>query len=103
MTTGRKLNSMKKILRWMGWSLLALLMLALLIPYLLPRPGIDGVIPEQPFADSRFAQVEGIRLHYRARLNAADPERALVVLVHGFGGSAFSWSDTLDALEELGV
>lgn len=92
----------QKIIRWTGWSLLALLLLALLIPYLLPRPGIDGGIPDQPFADSRFAQVEGIRLHYRARLRSANAGQALVVLVHGFGGSAFSWTDTLNALEDWG-
>ena len=94
---------MKTFLRWTGVSLLTLLLLALLIPYLLPRPGIDGAIPDQPFTDSRFSRVEGIRLHYRARLTEANSDQALVVLVHGFGGSTFSWSDTLDALESWGV
>lgn len=90
---------MMKLLRWTGLALIALLILALLIPWLLPRPGIGGAIPEQPFADSRFSEVLGIRLHYRARLNAGEADRPLVVLLHGFGGSAFSWSATLDALE----
>ncbi len=89
-----------KLLRWTGLSLIALLLLALIVPWLLPRPGIGGSIPQQPFADSRFSEVLGIRLHYRARLASGQAERPLVVLLHGFGGSAFSWSATLDALED---
>ncbi len=88
-----------KLLRWTGIVLLTLMLLALIVPWLLPRPGIDGAIPEQPFADSRFSTVLGTRLHYRARLEAARQDQPLVVLLHGFGGSAFSWSATLDALE----
>lgn len=90
---------MMKLLRWTGLALIFLLILALTIPWLLPRPGIGGEIPEQPFADSRFSEALGIRLHYRARLNSGQADRPLVVLLHGFGGSAFSWSSTLDALE----
>lgn len=93
---------MMKFLRWTGIGLLSLLLLALIIPFLLPRPGIGGDIPPQPFADSRFGDVLGIRLHYRARLNPDNAGRPLVVLLHGFGGSTFSWADTLDALERWG-
>ena len=90
---------MMKLLKWSALILIALLVLALLVPWLLPRPGIGGEIPEQPFADSRFSEVLGTRLHFRARLDGLHSDRPLVVLIHGFGGSAFSWSDTLDALE----
>lgn len=61
----------------------------LILPWLLPRPGIGGEIPYQPFDDSAFVEVLGSRLHYRVRL--ADETRAapLVILLHGFGGSSF--------------
>ncbi len=76
------------------------LFVLLALPWLLPRPGVDSVMPAQPFADSRFAMVDGTRLHYRARLAGDAP---IVVLLHGFGGSSFSWRHSLDALEQAGL
>lgn len=79
--------------------LVVLLGLAVL-PFLLPRPGLDGQIPQQPFADSRFVQVSGVRLHLRER--QGNDQRPLVVLLHGFAGSGWSWRHTLSALEQSG-
>lgn len=86
------------------WSIVlgALLVLVFAGPWLLPRPGLDGTIPDRPFEDSAFADIEGVRLHWRERNGDADDVRPLVVLLHGFGGSSFSWRSTLDALESAG-
>lgn len=81
----------------------ALLLLVLFGPWLLPRPGLDGRIPDAPFDDSRFAEIDGIRLHWRERNGDGADVRPLVVLLHGFGGSAYSWRHTLDALEADGL
>lgn len=81
---------------------LTIVLLVLVVPWLLPRPGLDGTIPELPFADSRFAQVEGIRMHWRERQPEPDNNRPLIVLLHGFGGSSFSWRHTLESLEREG-
>ncbi|NBB92586.1 MAG: alpha/beta fold hydrolase [Gammaproteobacteria bacterium] len=80
--------------------IVALLGLAAIVPYLLPKPNLNGRIPDQPFDDSRFGQIDGIRLHWRERRVEDSP--ALVVLLHGYGASAFSWRHTLDALEAAG-
>ena len=72
-----------------------------ILPWLLPRPGLDGTIPEQPFSDSAFIEIDSTRLHYRSRLTGHS-EKKLVVLIHGFGGSSFSWRHSLDALESEG-
>ena len=90
---------MMKTARILAWTLIALFGMLLLLPWLLPRPGIGGVIPDQPFADSRFISVLGTRLHYRARGSEAASSGPLIILLHGFGGSSFSWSSSLDALE----
>lgn len=82
-------------------ALITLLVL-LALPWLLPRPGLNGTIPDQPFADSRFGEINGVGLHWRQRLVEAPIERPLIVLVHGFGGSAFTWRHTLDRLEQAG-
>ncbi|TVQ29622.1 MAG: alpha/beta hydrolase [Wenzhouxiangella sp.] len=93
---------MLRVVSFVLLGLLALLgFIVLVLPWLLPRPGLDGQIPEQPFADSQFEIIDGTRLHFRARL-AEPADRPLVVLLHGFGGSTFSWNATLDALEQAG-
>lgn len=92
-------------MRTLGLTALILLTLALFaalaLPWVLPRPGLDGSIPVQPFSDSHFTEVEGVRLHYRRRPAEADSE-PLVILLHGYGGSSFSWRHSLDALETAG-
>jgi len=81
-------------------SLLAAVAVAAGLPYLISTPQFDGRIPEQPFADSRFDTFDGTRLHWRER--GPDSAPALIILLHGFGGSAFSWRHSLDALERAG-
>lgn len=88
-----------KVLRITGLVAAIVLTIVLAVPWLLPRPGIGGAIPDRPFADSQFTEVLGTRLHYRARLVDETRSGPLLVLLHGFGGSSFSWSTTLDALE----
>lgn len=88
-----------KLLRIATITLAGFLAVLLILPWLLPRPGIGGDIPDRPFADSAFAEVLGTRLHYRARLTDGESSGPLIVLLHGFGGSSFSWSSTLGALE----
>ncbi|MGY6588172.1 MAG: alpha/beta fold hydrolase [Wenzhouxiangella sp.] len=90
-----------KVLRWLLVTLGILLIALLTLPWLIPASGIDGQIPEQPFADSRFVEIGGTRLHVRYR-EGHQPDAPLVVLIHGFGGSSFSWRHSLDALEAAG-
>jgi pimeloyl-ACP methyl ester carboxylesterase len=79
-----------------------LLMAALIAPGFVAAAGTGGEIPDKPFGDSRFETVDGVRVHWRERIPAAPGDRPLVVLIHGFGGSAFSWRHTLEALEQAG-
>jgi 2-hydroxy-6-oxonona-2,4-dienedioate hydrolase len=92
-------------MRTLGLIFLFLIVLGLVallaLPWAMPRPGLDGEIPDQPYFDSRFAEVDSVRLHYRWRA-PDEAEQALVVLLHGFGGSTFSWRASLDALEQAG-
>jgi len=88
------------MLRLVVVSALAALAVAAGLPYLIPNPSLNGTIPEQPFEDSRFTDIEDTRLHWRGR--SPDSARGLVILLHGFGGSGFSWRYSLDALEQAG-
>lgn len=86
-----------KILRIVG--LLALFAIFVL-PYLIP-------LPKQPDYDSAqltppggaLITVEGVRT---AVMDVGPRDGPAVVLVHGFGGSTFSWRYTLPALAEAG-
>lgn len=90
-----------KVLRWLLIALAVMLLALLTLPWMIPATGIDGEIPPQPFADSRFVEIDGTRLHLRYR-EGQNPEAPLVILIHGFGGSSFSWRYSLDALESAG-
>lgn len=48
---------------------------------------------------SRFAEVDGVRVHYQEAGEAGAPA---VVLIHGFCASTFVWSDVLLQIAEMG-
>jgi pimeloyl-ACP methyl ester carboxylesterase len=49
--------------------------------------------------DGAFADVNGVSVYYHAQGDETNPT---VILIHGFGGSTFTWRDTLPALEDAG-
>lgn len=49
--------------------------------------------------DGYFADIDGISIYYIARGDVNNPA---VMLIHGFGGSTFTWRDNIDAFVEAG-
>lgn len=49
--------------------------------------------------DGQFLDIDGVSVYIQGRGDAADPA---VLLLHGFGGSTFTWRGTLDPLVEAG-
>ncbi|MEA3377109.1 MAG: alpha/beta hydrolase [Chloroflexota bacterium] len=81
--------------------LVALLLGALLIgPFLVPVPPLENTVPPEQLADrdSRFVEVNGLEVHYKAA-GAGNPT---FILLHGFGANVFSWREVMDPLSELG-
>ncbi|MGQ9717156.1 MAG: alpha/beta fold hydrolase [Anaerolineae bacterium] len=80
---------------------LALLLLLLVGPFLVPVPPLEGTVPPEQLADpdSRFVEVNGISVHYKM---AGEGEPALILL-HGFGASTFSWREVMGPLSEIGT
>ncbi|MEA5445667.1 alpha/beta hydrolase [Gammaproteobacteria bacterium AB-CW1] len=75
-----------------------------LLPYLI-SDGAREDLPEAPFADSRFAELDGFRVHYR--VSPAQPADAGAVqgdllLLHGLAGSSFSWREVVEPLTRAG-
>ncbi len=69
-------------------------------PFLLPIPPVgSGATPEAlADSDSRFADVNGLRVHFKA---SGRGEPALILL-HGFLSSTFSWRDVQASLSAHG-
>ncbi len=76
-----------------GLILLPLIVLAQSDPAA-PRPAAELADP-----DGQFIEIDGISIYYIERGDPADPA---VLLLHGFGGSTFTWRDNLDALAAAG-
>lgn len=82
-------------------ALVAVVAAGLLVgPYLLPLPATAGADPAA-FArpDGRFVELDGTRTYLEASGPSDGPA---VVLVHGFGGSTYSWRFTRPALAAAG-
>jgi pimeloyl-ACP methyl ester carboxylesterase len=70
-------------------------------PYLIPIPELQGTVPPEQLADpdSRFVEIEGIEVHYKV-MGQGQP---LLVLLHGFGSSLFSWREVMAPLAQFGT
>lgn len=70
------------------------------LPYLIPLPAQANLDPAQLApATGRFVTAAGTRTFVE---EAGPPDGPAVVLVHGFGGSTYSWRATLPALAAAG-
>lgn len=78
---------------------LALLFVIIVLPYLLPSEN-SLVMPEKPFDNSEFAMVDGVSLHYR--MWKSEEAKGNILLIHGLGGSTFSFRNNVTALSEAG-
>lgn len=90
-------NLSKRIL---GWLLLIIILLSVL-PYGITIPTAARFDPRPPFAESRFVDVDGVTLHYRL-WEPQGEVKGKALLVHGLGGSTYSWEKTADPLAQAG-
>lgn len=93
---------MKRILKWIGFGLLGVLLIG---PFLIPVNSSGTLTKEQAAqelwnGESKWVELAGHEVHY---VQAGDPESdRLVVLMHGFGASAYSYRHVLEPLSVLG-
>lgn len=93
-------SRLRKFLRIAGISLAVLLGAFCVVPYLIPLPG-DAPVAAEALAPpgGRFLTVAGTRTFV---VEAGPKEGQAVVLVHGFGGSTFSYRKNVAPLGEAG-
>ena len=87
---------MKRLLRAILILLAVLLLLVLVVPFLIPVPRLEGTVPVEQLADpdSQFADLDAVDVHYKA----AGEGQPVLVLLHGFAASLFSWREVMGPL-----
>lgn len=90
-----------KALKIFGIILASLIVLLLVGPFLVPVPPVEGTRPvsELADADSHFIDVNGLTVHYK-QYGTGEP---VMILLHGFGASTFSWREVMQPLAEYGT
>lgn len=78
---------------------LALLFILFVLPYLLPGENAKA-IPEKPFDNSEFVIVDDVSLHIR--FWPALQSKGNILLIHGLGGSTFSFRNNAEPLSDAG-
>ena len=78
-----------------------LLLLALVGPFLVPVPHLEGTLPPQALADpdSQFIEINGLDVHVKT-MGQGEP---VFVLLHGFGASLYSWQAVMEPLSQHGM
>ncbi|MBI5824918.1 MAG: alpha/beta hydrolase [Chloroflexi bacterium] len=69
-------------------------------PFFVPVAELDGLVPADEFieADSKFIEVNDVNIHYKE----AGAGETTFILLHGFGGSTFSWREVMDDFSQHG-
>lgn len=91
----------KRSFLWIGITLLVLVMILGVGPFLVPVPPAPGTVPPQQLADpdGRFIEVNGLSVHYKT----AGQGEPVFILLHGFGASLFSWHAVMEPLAQRGM
>ena len=87
----------------LGWWLVAGVVVgvaAIVVPLLVPIPRPRCLVDAEELADedSRFLDIDGVRLHYKVQ-GPADAEKT-VVFLHGFASSLYAWRHAMAALRD---
>ncbi len=82
--------------------IVAVLFFIALLPYLIPLSKASDNPPETPYADSQFTQIDSVLLHYRLQKPEGQQPLGRILLVHGLGGSTYSFNLTVPVLVDAG-
>lgn len=63
---------------------------------------LSGTAMAFPFGNSHQVYIDDVRIHYRYWPVSDEELKGSFLLVHGFGGSTFSWQEVADSLQNLG-
>lgn len=90
-----------RFLKIIGWTLLGVLAILFLVPFLIPLSQASQTI-EKPFWNSEFVNIGENSFHYRHYPAAGERAKGKILFVHGLGGSTFSYEGAAPKLAEAG-
>lgn len=92
---------MKKALKIVGYIVVTVVILALVVPLIIPIPPAEDTLPVEQLADpdSQFIEINGLKVHYKI-YGSGEP---YIFLLHGFGASTYSWRDVAEPLAQYGT
>jgi pimeloyl-ACP methyl ester carboxylesterase len=96
---------MKKFLKVVGWITAALVVAFLVVPFLIPfESSGTKSYRDAAGADAEFVQAGGVDVHVEQTSYTGDCgcNAPLIILMHGFGASTYSWRDVIEPLSEYG-
>ncbi len=70
-------------------------------PYLIPIK-LHEVNSENPFEDSEFININNTKIHYRTKTPDNIDIAGKVLMIHGLGGSTYSWRNNVEILKTNG-
>lgn len=91
----------KRLLKNILSVVLVIFLLISIIPYLIPLKSSNTDSYDLAFDNSIFSEISEAKLHYRSWM-PEDTIKGNILMVHGFGGSTFSWRFTAPYLAEKG-
>ncbi len=100
-----KTEKVKRFLFYLIFTLVIVFLIASILPYFFTLSDERQLKKVSPFENGAFMDIDGVRLHYQfERMESDDGPEAIgnVLLIHGLGGSTFSWRYTLPDLSAQG-
>lgn len=75
--------------------------IVIIIPIIAPVPPLQNIQPIEAikYADSQFEDISGVSVHYREIQNG----EPLIIFLHGFGSSTYSWIKVMSPLAQFGT
>ena len=85
----------------LGLFIILLLLFIVIGPLIIPLPPLDGIQPLEAlvYPDSQFMDINGVDVHYQ---EIQIDSETLVILLHGFGSSTYSWQKVMEPFSTFG-
>ena len=96
---------MKKLLKVIGWIMGVLVAAFLIVPFLIPfESSGTQTYREAAGTTAEFIEVNGLDVHVERQSYTGNCgcDAPLILLMHGFGASTFSWRDVIEPLGGYG-
>ncbi len=93
---------LKKIFRRVGIVILTIITILAIVPYLIPITAPVEMVSGMPYENSVYLSIANTAFHIRIFEPVTMPVKGKILMIHGMGGSTYSYEKTVPALIENG-